>query len=96
LDFNAKAPRRKVDEATAKSFWTAAGSEAPRRFGSSILSRKAVSPLRSSTAVQYFRNWSLIGFSELNFTSDLCAFALKPCRFRPKRFLAFFSPPGLF
>jgi hypothetical protein len=46
----------------------------PRRFGSSILSRKAVSPLRSAT-VQNFRNWSLIGFSELNFTSDLCASA---------------------
>jgi hypothetical protein len=74
----------------------AAGSGAPRRFGNSILSRIAVSPLRSATAVQNYRNWSLIGFSELNFTSDLCAFALKPCRFRPKRFLAFFSPPGLF
>jgi hypothetical protein len=64
-----------VDEATAKSFWTAAGSGAPRRFGCSIRSRKAVSPLRSATAVQNYRNWSLIGFSELNFTSDLCAFA---------------------
>jgi hypothetical protein len=58
----------------------------PRRFGNPILSRKAVSPLstlrsiatedgRSATAVQNYRNWSLIGFSELNFTSDLCAFA---------------------
>jgi hypothetical protein len=34
--------------------WTAAGSEAPRRFGSSIRNRKAVSPLRSATAVQNF------------------------------------------
>jgi hypothetical protein len=53
----------------------AAGSGAPRRFGNSILSRIAVSPLRSATAVQNYRNWSLIGFSELNFTSDLCASA---------------------
>ena len=31
-----------------KSFWTAAGSGAPRRFGNAVPSRKAVSPLRSS------------------------------------------------
>jgi len=49
--FNAKTQRRKAEKA-AKSFWIAAGSEAPRRFGGSIRSRKAVSPLRSATAVQ--------------------------------------------
>ena len=35
-----------------KPFWTAAGSEAPRRFGSCDRSPKAVSPLRSATAFQ--------------------------------------------
>src|ERR1017187_7570476 len=48
-EFNAKARR---GGAATKSFWTAAGSEAPRRFGSFVRSRKAVSPLRSVTAVQ--------------------------------------------
>jgi hypothetical protein len=48
-----------------------------------------------------FRNWSLIGFSELNSTSDLCASAslrlcVKTLPNQAKRFLAFFSPPGLF
>ena len=38
--------------AATKSFWTAAGSEAPRRFGNAVSSRKAVSPLLSATAVQ--------------------------------------------
>jgi len=33
-------------------FWTAAGSEAPRRFGTTAPGGKAVSPLRSATAVQ--------------------------------------------
>jgi hypothetical protein len=51
--FNAKAQRRR--DAT-QTFWSAAGSEAPRRFGSSVRSRKAVSPLRSATAVQNPRN----------------------------------------
>jgi hypothetical protein len=64
-----------VQRSRNHQFWTAAGSEAPRRFGSSVRSRKAVSPLRSATAVQNYRNWPLIGFSELNFTSDLCASA---------------------
>jgi len=36
---------------TSQGVWTAAGSEAPRRFGSSLRNRKAVSPLRSATAV---------------------------------------------
>jgi hypothetical protein len=35
-------------------FWTAAGSEAPRRFWTQPAVRKAVSPLRSATAVQIF------------------------------------------
>jgi hypothetical protein len=35
-------------------FWTAAGSEAPRRFWKQPAVRKAVSPLRSATAVQIF------------------------------------------
>ena len=35
-------------------FWTAAGSEAPRRFWKQPGARKAVSPLRSATAVQNF------------------------------------------
>src|ERR1035437_7030306 len=35
-------------------FWTAAGSEAPRRFWKQPSARKAVSPLRSATAVQIF------------------------------------------
>ena len=35
-----------------KLFWTAAGSEAPRRFGMVAWLAKAVSPLRSATAVQ--------------------------------------------
>ena len=34
--------------------WTAAGSEAPRRFWMPPVVRKAVSPLRSATAVQIF------------------------------------------
>jgi len=34
--------------------WTAAGSEAPRRFWMPPVVRKAVSPLRSATAVQNF------------------------------------------
>ena len=33
-------------------FWTAAGSEAPRRFGDEENDAKAVSPLRFATAVQ--------------------------------------------
>jgi hypothetical protein len=33
-------------------FWTAAGSEAPRRFGEPSVVRKAVSSLHSATAVQ--------------------------------------------
>jgi hypothetical protein len=33
-------------------FWTAAGSEAPRRFGKPSVVRKAVSSLHSATAVQ--------------------------------------------
>jgi len=35
-------------------FWTAAGSEAPRRFWAQPTVRRAVSPLRSATAVQIF------------------------------------------
>jgi hypothetical protein len=35
-------------------FWTAAESEAPRRFWQQAVARKAVSPLRSATAVQIF------------------------------------------
>jgi hypothetical protein len=44
----------KLQAETDKS-WTAAGSEAPRRFGSSVRNRKAVSPLRSATAFQELR-----------------------------------------
>jgi hypothetical protein len=44
--------RRKDAEAQSKLFWSAAGSEAPRRFGNSVRSRKAVSLPRSATAVQ--------------------------------------------
>jgi hypothetical protein len=50
--FNAKTQR---DRAAAKPFWTAVGSEAPRRFGSCDRSPKAVSPLRSATAIQNLR-----------------------------------------
>jgi hypothetical protein len=50
--FNAKTQR---DRAAAKPFWTAAGSEAPCRFGSCDRSPKAVSPLRSATAIQNLR-----------------------------------------
>jgi hypothetical protein len=50
--FNFLTQRRKGAETQSKSFWTAAGSEAPRRFGSSVRNQKAVSPLRSATAVQ--------------------------------------------
>jgi hypothetical protein len=52
--FNAETQRGR---AATKSFWTAAGSEAPRRFGSSIHNRKAVSPLRFATAVQNRRGF---------------------------------------
>ena len=41
--------------AATEAFWTAAGSAAPRRFGSPVRNRKAVSPQRSATAVQKLR-----------------------------------------
>src|ERR1022692_992287 len=53
--------------AETKSFWTAAGSEVPRRFGSCNHGAKAVSPLRLATAVQ---NWSLTPNGEVRWQPD--------------------------
>ncbi len=76
-----------------KQSWTAAGNEAPRRFESSDRIRKAVSPLRSATALQ---------------NSHPCAFAFNPTsqhklrhgheafRFQPALFIANRKQPERF
>ena len=50
-----KGAKAQESKAATEPSWIAAGSEAPRRFGISVHDRKAVSPLRSATAVQSVR-----------------------------------------